>query len=201
MCNAHQPALPGAPTRTDDRASRCSSCWWSHHRRHSAGHRRHALIRASRTSSRISGEINGLLGDMQYARSEAIKQGQNVVVCVSTTGTDCTAGDTPLERGLDRVREHAPTPPTTGGNAALVLRAQAAFTDATRHADRWGDQQCLVRSRRARAGSAHHHERQRRRHAAAPRCDQQRHAGPAACRSPMSATSPCSSRRRLPTCT
>src|SRR5580692_1058191 len=29
---------------------------------------------------RITGEVNGLLGDMQYARSEAIKQGQNVVV-------------------------------------------------------------------------------------------------------------------------
>lgn len=78
------------------------------------------------TSSRISGEINGLLGDMQYARSEAIKQGQNVVVCVSTSGTNCTAG-TSWDRGwivfVDPTNSH-----DTGGNAALILRAQAAFT-------------------------------------------------------------------------
>jgi type IV fimbrial biogenesis protein FimT len=82
------------------------------------------------TSYRISGEINGLLGDMQYARSEAIKQGQNVVVCVSTSGSDCTAGNTNWNLGwivfVDPTNAH-----TTGGNAALVLRAQSAFTGAT----------------------------------------------------------------------
>src|ERR1700728_5113690 len=46
------------------------------------------------TSYRISGEINGLLGDMQYARSEAIKQGQNVVICVANSaGNNCSAGN------------------------------------------------------------------------------------------------------------
>src|ERR1039457_2312011 len=38
-------------------------------------------------SNRISGEVNGLLGDMQYARSEAIKEGQTVTVCSSTNPT------------------------------------------------------------------------------------------------------------------
>jgi type IV fimbrial biogenesis protein FimT len=78
-------------------------------------------------SYRISSEINGLLGDMQYARSEAIKQGQNVVICVSTSGTDCTTGNTNWNLGWI-VFVNTATPPSTGGNAALVLRAQAAFT-------------------------------------------------------------------------
>jgi type IV fimbrial biogenesis protein FimT len=86
-----------------------------------------ASYKSITTSYRISGEINGLLGDMQYARSEAIKQGQNVVICVSTTGTDCTAGNTNWNQGwivfVDTTGTH-----TTGGNAALVLRHQVAFT-------------------------------------------------------------------------
>jgi len=78
------------------------------------------------TSSRMSGEINGLLADLQFGRSEAIKQGQNVVICVSTSGSDCTAG-TSWNQGwivfVDPTNAHS-----TGGNAALVLRAQPAFT-------------------------------------------------------------------------
>jgi type IV fimbrial biogenesis protein FimT len=38
-------------------------------------------------TNRISGEVNGLLGDMQYARSEAIKEGQTVTVCASSNST------------------------------------------------------------------------------------------------------------------
>jgi type IV fimbrial biogenesis protein FimT len=34
-------------------------------------------------ANRISSEVNGLLGDMLYARSEAIKEGQTVSVCSS----------------------------------------------------------------------------------------------------------------------
>jgi type IV fimbrial biogenesis protein FimT len=41
-------------------------------------------------ANRISGEVNGLLGDMQYARSEAIKEGQTVSVCSSTDPTAAT---------------------------------------------------------------------------------------------------------------
>ena len=40
-------------------------------------------------SNRIAAEINGLLGDLQFARGEAVKEGQNVTVCVSTNGTTC----------------------------------------------------------------------------------------------------------------
>jgi type IV fimbrial biogenesis protein FimT len=44
------------------------------------------------TSNRISSEINGLLGDMQFARSQAIKQGQTVTVCSSSDGATCNTG-------------------------------------------------------------------------------------------------------------
>jgi type IV fimbrial biogenesis protein FimT len=43
-------------------------------------------------SYRMSAEVNGLLGDLQYARSEAIREGQTVTTCVSTNGTACTGG-------------------------------------------------------------------------------------------------------------
>jgi type IV fimbrial biogenesis protein FimT len=44
------------------------------------------------SANRIASEGNGLLGDLQYARGEAIKEGQTVSVCVSTNGTACTGG-------------------------------------------------------------------------------------------------------------
>jgi type IV fimbrial biogenesis protein FimT len=44
------------------------------------------------TSYRMSSEVNGLLGDLMYARGEALKEGQYVTVCVSANGTGCTAG-------------------------------------------------------------------------------------------------------------
>ena len=41
-------------------------------------------------SSRISAEVNGLLGDLQFARSEALKEGGTVTVCPpDTTGLVC----------------------------------------------------------------------------------------------------------------
>jgi type IV fimbrial biogenesis protein FimT len=41
-------------------------------------------------ANRIAGEVNGLLGDLQFARAEAIKEGRTVTVCVSTDGATCT---------------------------------------------------------------------------------------------------------------
>jgi len=42
------------------------------------------------TANRVSSEVNGLLGDMQFARAEAIKEGQTVSVCASTDGATCS---------------------------------------------------------------------------------------------------------------
>lgn len=44
------------------------------------------------SANRASSEINGLLGDLQFARSEAIREGQTVTVCVSTDGSTCATG-------------------------------------------------------------------------------------------------------------
>ena len=77
-------------------------------------------------SSRISGEINGLLGDMQYARSEAIKQGQNVVICVSSDGVTCMLNNYNWNQGWIVFVD--PTGAKAGGNASLVLRYQVAFS-------------------------------------------------------------------------
>lgn len=39
------------------------------------------------TSNRIASEVNQLLGDMRFARTEAIKEGQTVTVCASANPT------------------------------------------------------------------------------------------------------------------
>jgi type IV fimbrial biogenesis protein FimT len=46
--------------------------------------------RAFTSSNRMSAEINGLLGDMQFARSEAIREGRTVTVCSSADGATCS---------------------------------------------------------------------------------------------------------------
>jgi type IV fimbrial biogenesis protein FimT len=45
-------------------------------------------------SNRIAGEQNGLVGDLQFARAEAIKEGRTVTVCVSTDGNTCANAST-----------------------------------------------------------------------------------------------------------
>jgi type IV fimbrial biogenesis protein FimT len=45
------------------------------------------------SSNRISTEVNGLLGDIQLARSQAVKEGLPVTICTSTSGTGCTSTD------------------------------------------------------------------------------------------------------------
>jgi type IV fimbrial biogenesis protein FimT len=57
-------------------------------------------FRSVTNSNRIAGEVNGLLGDMQFARGEAIKEGQDVTVCASADGKQCNgAGATNWEAG------------------------------------------------------------------------------------------------------
>jgi type IV fimbrial biogenesis protein FimT len=44
------------------------------------------------SSNRIATEVNSLLGDMLFARSEAIKEGQSVTICSSLDGATCSGG-------------------------------------------------------------------------------------------------------------
>lgn len=78
-------------------------------------------------SSRMSSEINGLLGDVQYARAEAIKEGQPVSLCVSSDGVTCS-GSTNWQNGWivfpDAAQAFTPA-------AGSVIRQQSAFTGTT----------------------------------------------------------------------
>lgn len=47
---------------------------------------------------RIMGEANALIGDIQFARAEAIREGQPVTICTSSNGTACS-GSTSWQGG------------------------------------------------------------------------------------------------------
>jgi type IV fimbrial biogenesis protein FimT len=76
-------------------------------------------------SYRMSAEVNGLLGDLQYARSEAIRQGQTVTTCVSTNGTACTGG---FAWAGGWIVFSDPNANSTVDAGETVLRVQSAFT-------------------------------------------------------------------------
>jgi type IV fimbrial biogenesis protein FimT len=71
-------------------------------------------------SNRISSEVNGLLSDLQFARSEAIKEGVTVTVCPSADQKSC-ANNTTWNNGWI-VTSPTLTPP--------VLRVQMPFANA-----------------------------------------------------------------------
>jgi type IV fimbrial biogenesis protein FimT len=81
-------------------------------------------------SNRVSSEINGLLGDLQYARSEAIKEGQTVTVCPAnvtppTPPTACATSSSWQNGWIvfsDINNNH------TVASTANILRVSAAFT-------------------------------------------------------------------------
>jgi len=74
-------------------------------------------------SYRMSAEVNGLLGDLMYARSEAIKEGQSVTVCATNNGTTCS-GNTSWNTGwlVFSNPNNAAQPP------GAILRLQQRFT-------------------------------------------------------------------------
>jgi len=78
-------------------------------------------------ANRIAAEINGLLGDMQYARAEAIKEGQTVTVCVSTDSASCSAGNLNWQNGWI-VFADANGNQTFNAATDTLLRVQAGFT-------------------------------------------------------------------------
>lgn len=80
--------------------------------------------RSVTNGNRIAAEVNGLLGDLQFARAEAIKEGQTVSVCASADGATCT--NAPAWQGGWIVFSNA------NGDATVdpgdtVLRAQRPF--------------------------------------------------------------------------
>jgi type IV fimbrial biogenesis protein FimT len=75
-------------------------------------------------SNRISSEVNGLLGDMQFARSEAVKEGQTVTICSSADGATCS-GSPNWQHGWIVFLDSNGDQKVEAGEA--VVRAQSAF--------------------------------------------------------------------------
>lgn len=78
-------------------------------------------------SYRIDAEVNTLVGDLQYARSEAIKQGTTVVMCISTSFTSCASSGNDWSVG-HVVGVNAPgSGGTSGISLGTPLRAVRSF--------------------------------------------------------------------------
>jgi type IV fimbrial biogenesis protein FimT len=77
-------------------------------------------------ANRASAEVNGLLGDLMYARAEAVREGTPVVVCTSADSQSCAgAGVTAWQGGWISCVANAAS---TCDNTTAVLRVQKAFT-------------------------------------------------------------------------
>jgi type IV fimbrial biogenesis protein FimT len=75
-------------------------------------------------SNRIATEVNSLLGDMLFARTEAVKEGQSVTVCASTDGATCS-GSPDWQSGWIVFLDTNTNQAVDAGEA--VIRIQPAF--------------------------------------------------------------------------
>ena len=76
-------------------------------------------------SNRVSGEINSLLGDLQYARYEAVKEGLPVTVCPAGATASTCAGGTAWGSGWivlsNAARNSRPPSPAASGALTTIL--------------------------------------------------------------------------------
>jgi type IV fimbrial biogenesis protein FimT len=79
------------------------------------------------TANRVASEVNGLLGDLQFARAEAIKQGLNISVCATSDGATCLTTGNAWQTGW-LVFTDSGTPGTISPGDQ-VLRKQRPFTN------------------------------------------------------------------------
>ena len=76
-------------------------------------------------SYRMAAELNSLVGDLMYARAEAIKEGQPVAICTSSDGLTCS-GNTSWQGGWIVFPD--PTAGGAGDVPASILHVQLPFT-------------------------------------------------------------------------
>lgn len=76
------------------------------------------------SSNRTSGEINDLLGSMQLARAEAMRQGQTVTICASQDHATCSGQSTWNTGWIIFAGTGNPS------NSAPVIRLEMPFTGA-----------------------------------------------------------------------
>jgi type IV fimbrial biogenesis protein FimT len=77
------------------------------------------------SSYRMSSEINSLLGDLQYARGEALREGQYVTVCAGTAALTSCSGSNSWSTGW--IVFSNPTGTATTPPAGTILHVQQAF--------------------------------------------------------------------------
>jgi type IV fimbrial biogenesis protein FimT len=83
------------------------------------------------TANRVASEINGLLGDLQFARAEAIKQGLLISVCPTSDGSTCLTTGSAWKTGWLIFTDLGTTPGVINtGSGDQVLRVQKAFTSS-----------------------------------------------------------------------
>lgn len=76
-------------------------------------------------SYRISSEVNGLVGDLQFARAEAIKEGDTVTACISSDGATCATAAGGWQTGWIVFADLADNQTVEPGDT--ILRVQAPF--------------------------------------------------------------------------
>jgi type IV fimbrial biogenesis protein FimT len=80
-------------------------------------------------SNRVTAEVNGLLGDMEFARSRAVSEGQPVTVCPSTDGMTCATGS--IAWNLGWIVFSDPSGEAGVPAPGAILRTQASFAPAS----------------------------------------------------------------------
>jgi type IV fimbrial biogenesis protein FimT len=81
------------------------------------------------TANRVASEINGLLGDLQFARAEAIKQGLTVSVCATSDNSTCLTTGSEWKTGW-LVFTDLGTPGVINNTTDQMLRKQSSFTSS-----------------------------------------------------------------------
>jgi type IV fimbrial biogenesis protein FimT len=80
------------------------------------------------SANRATAEVNSLFGDMQYARAEAVRQGMNIVVCVSTDGQTCVGNSIAWHQGWIICSDPLATNNCANSATQPQWRHQKAFT-------------------------------------------------------------------------
>jgi len=80
-------------------------------------------------SYRIAGEVNSLLGDLQYARAESLREGRFVTVCISRDGANCDGASTTWQEGWIVFSDVNGNGTVDAGDT--VLKVQQPFLGAT----------------------------------------------------------------------
>jgi type IV fimbrial biogenesis protein FimT len=84
-------------------------------------------------ANRISAEINAMLADIRYARSESVREGLPVTICTSTDGATCTGGNT-WQSGWIVFSDPAATQ-TAPASTTSLLRIQPSFSTSYNSTD------------------------------------------------------------------